>query len=203
MHPRSLFLRLGLVLLLALAYRPPAAAADANAFMTGIGNRVLNILNDKGSTNEQRKEQFLELAVQSFDVPKIAQFVLGRYWRTANDEERARFVDAFKTYMVNVYWARFNTYAGQIFEATNSQDQGNGTILVTTEIKSPDSSQPSVRVLWSLVPSGPTFKIRDASLEGISQALTYREVFASIMERNGGKISNLIDQISSRANGSS
>jgi phospholipid transport system substrate-binding protein len=45
------------------------------------------------------------------------------------------------------------------------------------------------------------FKIRDASLEGVSQALTYRDEFASIIERNGGKVSALIAQLNERAKG--
>jgi phospholipid transport system substrate-binding protein len=176
----------------------PAAAADATAFMTGIGNRVLNILNDKDGSSELHKRQFRELAEQSFDIPKIAQFTLGRYWRTATDDEKARFLQAFKAYMVDVYWTRFNSYAGEVFQATKSQDQGNGTILVTTEIQRPDSGKPPVKVLWSLVPFGESFKIRDASLEGVSQALTYRDEFSSIIERSGGKVSDLIDQLNNR-----
>jgi phospholipid transport system substrate-binding protein len=176
----------------------PANAADATDFMTGIGNRVLNILNDKDGSNDRHKEQFLQLAEQSFDIPKIAQFTLGRYWRSATDEQKARFVAAFKTYMVQVYWTRFNSYAGEVFQATKAQDQGNGTILVTTEIERSGGQRP-VRVLWSLVPAGETFKIRDASLEGISQALTYRDEFSSIIERSGGSVAALIDQLNSRA----
>lgn len=199
MRARRVFFRFTLVLLLAvLPSFASAAAADANAFMTGIGNRVLNILNDKDDSADLRKEKFLELAEQSFDIPKIAQFVLGRYWRTASDDEKSRFLEAFRTYMVNVYWSRFNSYAGEVFQATNSQDQGNGTILVTTEIQRPGASQPPVKVLWSLVPDGPAFKIRDASLEGVSQALTYRDVFSSIIERNGGTVSGLIDELNRR-----
>jgi phospholipid transport system substrate-binding protein len=202
MRPSRLILPVALVLLFvaALPLRP-AAAADANAFMLGIGNRVLDIVNDKTRTDAQHKEQFLELAQQSFDIPKIAQFVLGRYWRSASDDEKTRFLAAFTSYMVQVYWSRFNSYAGETFQVTGSKDEGNGTILVTTMILRTESGQPPVKVDWSVVPSGPSFKIRDASLEGVSQAITYREEFASIIERNGGKVSDLIDQLNTRAKG--
>ncbi len=44
------------------------------------------------------------------------------------------------------------------------------------------------------------FKIRDASLEGVSQALTYRDEFASFIERNGGQVTSLIQNLNQRAN---
>ena len=153
MRPRRVFLHLALVLLFAafVPLRPAAASADPSAFMVGIGNRVLDIINDKRTSDAQHREQFLQLADQSFDVPKIAQFVLGRYWRSASDDEKARFIQAFKTYMVQVYWSRFNSYDGETFQVTNTKDEGNGTILVTTEILRTESGKPPVKVSWSLV----------------------------------------------------
>jgi phospholipid transport system substrate-binding protein len=202
MHPSHRFLSLVLVLLLALPRIAPAAAApvDAAGFMTTLGTRVLEIINSKDA-EAQRKQQFQQLADQSFDVPKIAQFVLGRYWRTATDDEKQSFTKAFETYMVSIYWSRFTGYNGETFKVTGSTDEGNGTILVTTEILRPASGQPPVKVSWSLVKSGDSFKIRDASLEGISQALTYRDEFASIIERNNGQVSALISQLNERTKG--
>jgi len=193
-----------LLLTLLVAAAPPsgrAEAADPGQFMMSLGNRVLAIINDQKTPEAQRKQQFRKLADEAFEVPKIAQFVLGRYWRAASDEEKQRFTDAFETYMVQVYWSRFSGYNGESFKIMGQQDEGNGTILVTTEILRPNSGQPPVKVAWSLVKRDGSFKIRDASLEGISQALTYRDEFASIIERNGGKVSALISQLNERAKG--
>jgi phospholipid transport system substrate-binding protein len=200
---RRVFSCLVLVLLFGVGAPHPGCAdsADPTQFMTNLGNRVLQIINDKQTPEEQRKQQFRKLADDSFEVPKIAQFVLGRYWRTASDEEKKRFTDAFETYMVQVYWSRFTGYNGESFKVVGQQDEGNGTTLVTTEILRPNSGQPPVKVSWSLVKEDNGLKIRDASLEGVSQALTYRDEFASIIERNGGKVSALISQLNERAKG--
>lgn len=200
---RRVFSCLVLLLLVGVSAPQPGRAetADPTQFMTNLGNRVLQIINDKQMSEEQRKQQFRKLADDSFEVPKIAQFVLGRYWRTASDDEKKRFTDAFETYMVQVYWSRFTGYNGESFKVMGQQDEGNGTILVTTEILRPNSGQPPVKVAWSLVKEGNGLKIRDASLEGVSQALTYRDEFASIIERNGGKVSALISQLNERAKG--
>jgi phospholipid transport system substrate-binding protein len=201
MH-RSRVLSLAFVLLaaLAVAARPAAAQSDPGAFMMDMGNHVLKIINDKVTPEAQRKQQFMQLVESAFDMPKISQFVLGRYYRTATPDEKQQFPKAFETYMVQVYWSRFTSYNGETFRVTDSKDEGNGTTVVTTEILR-GGGQPSVKVDWQITKSGDSFKIRDASLEGVSQALTYRDEFASIIERGGGKVSALIDQLNSRAKG--
>ena len=176
-----------------------AQSGDATQFMANLGDRVLAIVNDKQTPEVQRKQQFRQLAENAFEIPNIGRFVLGRYWRSATDEQKKQFLEAFENYMLQVYWSRFSSYNGERFKVDGQRDEGNGTILVTTEILRPNSGQPPVKVSWSIVKQGSGFKIRDASLEGVSQALTYRDEFASIIERNGGKISALIDQLNDRA----
>jgi phospholipid transport system substrate-binding protein len=193
--------------LVVMAFALPLGAAgaqgqgDPRAFMTDIGNRVLKIINDKAAPEAQRKQQFTQLVEGAFDVPRIARFVLGRYWRTASDQEKQQFEGAFETYMISVYWSRFTSYNGEGFKVTGSQDQGSKNVTVTTDIMRPESGQPPVKVTWYLSKSGTSFKIEDASLEGVSQALTYRDEFSSIIEQNGGKVSALISKLNERAKG--
>jgi phospholipid transport system substrate-binding protein len=204
MIPNRLAVRLLLVLSFVVAVQVPLAAgatADPTQFMMQLGDRVLKIINQKPLSEAERKTEFRMLAEQSFDIPKIARFVLGRYWRTASEEEKQHFRDAFENYMIQVYWSRFNSYHGETFKVLAARDEGNGTTLVTTLINRPETGQPPVKVNWALVQDGNSYKIRDASLEGVSQALTYRDEFSSIIERNGGKVSALINQLNQRAQG--
>jgi phospholipid transport system substrate-binding protein len=198
---RNSILRLALVLLTALALhaRPAAAQGDPRAFMTDMGNNLLRIINDRKAPETARRQEFQQLGERAFDIPRIAQFALGRYWRTATDDQKQRFIKAFETYMVAVYWTHFSSYSGESFKVTGAQDEGNGTTDVTTDILRPDANQPPVKLTWQLTKSGDTYKIRDANLEGISQAQTYRDEFSSILERSGGNVSALIDQLNDRA----
>lgn len=192
-----------LVLLLGVVLPPRAAlaAGDPSAFMANIGNRVIQIIKDKQTPEAQRKEQFRQVIEGSFDVPRIARFVLGRYWNTASDQEKQQFQTAFETYMISVYWSRFTSYAGEGLKVTGTQDQGTNNVTVRTDVMRPESGQQPVKVDWYLSRSGDSFKIEDASLEGVSQALTYRDEFASIISQNGGKVSALIDKLNERARG--
>ena len=59
------------------------AAADPAGVINNLGNRALEVLG-KNVPPAQRVARFQELFRQDFDVPGIARFVLGRYWKSAN-----------------------------------------------------------------------------------------------------------------------
>ena len=72
------------------AHPPAAAAADPTALISNLGREALAVLG-KGTNESQRVARFRELLREDFDVPGIARFVLGRYWNTATEEQRAEF----------------------------------------------------------------------------------------------------------------
>ncbi len=98
--------------------------------MSDLGNQ--DLLRDRHRQAKrppvQRKDQFKSLADGAFDVPKIAQFVLGRYWRSASDQDKQQFVEAFEDYMINVYWSRFTSYNGETLRVSSAKDEGNGNV---------------------------------------------------------------------------
>ena len=52
-----------------------------------------------------------------------------------------------------------------------------------------------VRVDWRLAPEGQSWKIIDVIIEGVSMAITQRDDFAATVQRNGGRIGPLIEQL--------
>src|SRR5215472_13293088 len=66
---------------------PPSTVspADAAAFMSRLWTSAMEVLNQKGDP-ALRRAQFAQLFQEDFDGPGIARFVVGRYWRTANQE---------------------------------------------------------------------------------------------------------------------
>lgn len=200
MGTRSL-LGLSFVLLIALPSTPKAEAAtapDAAGYITDLGGRVLKLLQDKRSPEPERKLQFRELADRAFDVPKIARFVLGHYWVTAGEAERQQFVKAFEDYMVQVYWSYFGQYRAEGIMVLAQRELGANSVRVTTQIMRPDGQVPA-KVDWTITAQGDTYKIIDVNIEGVSQALTYRDQFASIISRNGGDVAALIDDLRRKA----
>jgi len=202
MRPYLSLAGLGLVLVFCLTAplgQAAAAAGDPSKFMSDLGAQVLHLISDKQLPETERKQRFNQLADQSFDVPQIARFVLGRYWHTSDDGQRQEFTTAFETYMVDVYWSRFAAYAGEDFKVTGQRDGGDN-ILVYSEIARPNGQEPA-KVIWQLEKSGDSFKIIDVSLESVSQRSTYRDEFASVIQRNGGDVAALINDLRQKTHG--
>jgi phospholipid transport system substrate-binding protein len=168
---------------------PTVNPADAVAFMNQLWDRALGVLNNKGDP-AIRQERFRELFQADFDCPRIARFVLGRYWRNASEEEQQEFVKLFGDYVVFVYTARLSNFGGEAFKIRGSRSDGDG-VLVSTDITNPGGTSP-LRIDWRLVSDDGSFKINDLIVEGVSMMVTQRSEFASVVQRNGGQVRGLI-----------
>ena len=134
--------------------------------------------------------RFHELFREDFDVPGIARFVLGRYWKTTTAEQQEEFVKLFEDYIAIVYSSQLAAYSGETLKVTGSRADPEGAI-VASEIIRPTGAPP-VKVEWHLADQNGTYKISDVSVDGISMAVTQRSEFASVIQRNGGQVQGLI-----------
>ena len=176
------------------AFAAPAilAAADPAAIINQLGNRALEVLG-KDATPAQRVARFHELFREDFDVPGIARFVLGRYWKTATPEQQQEFVKLFEDYIALVYSNQLAAYSGETLRVTGSRTSAEEAV-VATEILRPTGAPP-VKVDWHLIDRNGAYKISDVTVDGISMAVTQRSEFASVIQRNGGQVANLIAQL--------
>ena len=181
-----------------LAAAPPnAIAADANVFMNELWNRAVEVLSKKVPLTE-RLARFRQLFHADFDGPGIARFVLGRYWRSASEEEQQEYLKLFEDYVVFVYGTRLSNFSGETFKVRGTRTDESGTI-VSTDILSP-GGEPPVKVDWRLVSDNGAFKINDVVIEGISMMVTQRSEFASIIQRHGGQVGGLLALMREKTN---
>lgn len=200
MTTRRLLLVTGLLFCVAvlLPTRPAAAAADPAAVITSLGNQALEVLG-KNVDPDRRVARFRQLFSQDFDVPGIARFVLGRYWRLATPAQQQEFVRVFTDYIAIAYSERLSEYSGEKLRVTGSRPGPDGA-LVSSEIVRPNG-QPPAHVEWVLTPQGGTYKISDVIVEGVSMAVTQRSEFASVIQRNGGQVQGLITALRQKTEG--
>jgi phospholipid transport system substrate-binding protein len=186
-------------LLIAVAFvvvRPAAAAGDADpaasAFMQKLGNDAIHELTDPAVPAPERQARFRRLLDEHFDMPAISRFVLGRYWRTADEAQRAEFQKLFEDFIVGSYSARFSEYRGEAFAVVGSNAESGGTVLVHSKIDMPTSED--IRVDWRLRDRGGDYAIVDIIVEGVSMAVTQRSEFASVIQSRGG-VDGLIEAL--------
>jgi phospholipid transport system substrate-binding protein len=179
---------------------PAAAAADPAAMINDLGNQALEVLGKNVAPGE-REARFRQLFHQDFDVPGIARFVLGRYWHTATPAEQQEFVGLFAEYIALAYSNRLAEYSGETLKVLGSRAEPDGS-LVQSEILRPNGAPPA-KVDWRLTRTDGGYKISDVVVEGISMAVTQRSEFASVIQRNGGRVQGLIRVLRAKTTGAS
>ncbi len=190
-----------LVGLFALVLAAPAFSAradtapDARQFINKLVNNALQVLASTTGNETQREQQFGALLRDNFDIPRIARFVLGRYWSTASEQDRQRFIDVYRDFVVRSYASEFSEYRGETVRVTNARAESGDITVVNSEIIHP-SGDPPAKVSWRVHREGDNnYKIVDVDVEGVSMMLAQREEFTSVIQRNGGTISGLIQAI--------
>jgi phospholipid transport system substrate-binding protein len=178
-----------LILGILMPARPAAAAADPAAVITNLGNQALEVLGKNVNANT-RVARFRQLFSEDFDVPGIARFVLGRYWRVATPAQQQDFVTLFANYIALAYSDRLAEYSGETLRVTGSRAAPDGSV-VSSEIVRPNGAPPA-KIDWLLTQHDGAYKISDVIVEGVSMAVTQRSEFASVIQRNGGQVQGLI-----------
>jgi len=186
-----------LFLLFAVALVPAApvaagASADPAQFIKSMGEKAINELTSPNVTEAQRQERFRQLFTENFDVPAIGKFVLGRYWRTASDAERAEFLKLFEDFIVKSYAVRFADYAGESFDVQNATSGADGASIVHSRINRRGAE--TIRVDWRVQQNQDKLAITDIIVEGVSMAVTQRSEFASVIQSRGG-VAGLLDAL--------
>ena len=184
---------LGAFLFLVLVYSAPAQAATPEDFVKNMGDKAFASLSEPGLTPEERTKRFRDLLNQAFDLPRIARFTLGRYWRTATDEEQQEFVKLFEEFVIQAYANRFQDMSGKKLNVLNARKISAAQALVLSEIQTP--GKPSVKINWRIRSKEDVHKIVDVMVEGISMSITQRDEFAAVIRQTGGKVDGLIEAL--------
>jgi phospholipid transport system substrate-binding protein len=176
-----------------LAQGAPQQVPAAAAFIERLAQRAIEGLTAREIDNAERATRFRELLTEAFDVPKIGRFALGAAWRTANATDRETYLKAFEDFIVATYATRFADYGGERIGVVSSRRLDEGEAAVGTVFERARGEP--VRVDWRLAPEGQSWKVIDVIIEGVSMAITQRDDFAATVQRNGGRVGPLIEQL--------
>ncbi len=178
----------------------PRAAAPAERFITNMGDKALGLIAKGNPTDPAVKSSLRGILQQSFDLPTIGRFALGRYWRTATPEQQQQYLKSFENMIVDVYTTRFSEYSGQKFQVTGSTADtsgGDDSLVNSVVTPAPGKGGAPIRVDWRVRNKGGSYKIVDVMVEGVSMAVTQRSDFAGVIQKSGGDFNALLNYLQS------
>jgi phospholipid transport system substrate-binding protein len=119
-----------------------------------------------------------------FDTEYAAKLVLGQYWRTATDDQKKRFIDAFYHSLLKNYGAALAEFTSdrlKVFPSNVSPTDDHATVRSTVKRDSGDT----IAVNYSLRKEADGWKAYDVNIDGISYVKSYRDDFGAQIQSKG------------------
>jgi phospholipid transport system substrate-binding protein len=131
------------------------------------------------------------------DFDRVSILILGKHWKTATPEQKARFKKEFRMLLVRTYTTAFTEYANwKIRYLPLEMNPGDKKVMVRTEILQ-SGAQP-VAVNYRMIQEREsTWKVYDVLIEGISLLQNYRSSFTDEISRTGS-LDQLINHLAER-----
>ena len=189
-----------------LAAAPVAHAArnaDAERYVQANAQEALSSLANMSVSRAQRQQTFNTLMARFADMPRIANFVLGRYGAQLRSDAalRAEWTRAFQDYSIAVYEAQLEQYSTSTLRVVNSVERVAGRDVIVVSEMTPRGSSRAMRVQWRMLRSaeGGTWKVVDVSLvdngSEIWLAQQQQRDFLAALDRNNGDIRALMTTV--------
>ena len=148
---------------------------------------------------EKRTENITKLLNTHFDLPAIARFSAGPYWRAANDQERVDYVQTMRDVVISTVVRNFDQLSGLRFTTIDSQAKGDKMVLVRGVFNDSTGKRPPVSVGWRVItPAKVPAKVLDVEIENISLLVTQKQETIPIIRQNEGRFSALIEAMRKR-----
>jgi phospholipid transport system substrate-binding protein len=125
----------------------------------------------------------------------VARLILGRYWRTASEQQRADYLKLFRAFALHTLATRLDVYGGQDFEVTGAKAVDDRDAVVSTRIVGHGAP---VKVDWRVRELDDHNLVAiDVIVEGVSLIVTQRSEFGAVIERQG--MDGLLSELRRRA----
>jgi phospholipid transport system substrate-binding protein len=163
---------------------PAPDAAAARAPVERLYAALADVLQRADALGFDGRYRTLEPVVSSsYDVPFMAQLILGSEWRRLAPERQARWVETFTRFTVSTYADRFD-HPGLRFEIGAVEPAAQGTSLVRTTLL-PEDDEP-VKLDYRVRPSSESWRIVDVYLSGtVSELALRRSEYSALIKREG------------------
>ena len=192
--------RLFLVFAMMISLASPTSFAgsnhidNANKLVTQMMVEVESILAKDINDELARRENVSALFDRYFDLPTIAKFSAGPYWRVADANQKTAYESAIRDVIIGTVVRNFDQLSGLKFTATNSQAKGKQLVLVNGTFTDINQQQAPIKVGWRVVTAdNASPRILDVEIENISMLITQKQENIAIIRRNEGKFAALID----------
>lgn len=181
--------RLIVPLFVLFAANAGAAAPSPEQEIRGTTEKLQALIRQNGAAYKADSAKFYAMVdsviVPHFDTRGIGQMVLGRHWKDATPTQRDRFVNAFKSSLVNYYADALLKYADSTkgeWKTTRVAPEATEA-MVNVDMVRPNG--PPIPIGFSVKLLDGAWKVDDVVVEGVSLATSFRAQFNEEIKQKG------------------
>ena len=145
---------------------------------------------------EKRTQKIKQLINQYINLNFMARATTGSFWKKATDKQRKQYKDALFNQIINTIEDHLNTLATLSYKSINSELRGKKLVYIRGKIEDPKKIEPTINLLWKLAANKDgKFLVLDLEIEGISLVSSHKAETMSILRKNKGDFSVLINKL--------
>jgi phospholipid transport system substrate-binding protein len=185
---KTTFLQILMAGLLCLCTLSPSAAQDSGAIATvdNLHAALLDIMRNAESLGfAGRRDRIAPVIRESLDLPFIARFALGRYWKDLSVEQQDAFVEVFSRWTVVHYASRFDGYSSEQFKTISSAPARRGREFVRTVLEVNDDPADNVSLDYLLHDNDGKWRIVNVIANGVSDLSLKRADYGAVVKAQG------------------
>lgn len=202
-HHRLIQLALSALLLFGTVGSSATEPDDAKKLLSDMFENMLSSLRDDGVRNDEERVVNLvdEVLIPHIDFTRVSRLVLAKHWRAATTEQRSRFAQEFRGFLIRFYSSALSEYAKNnsipesviAFESVRGKP-GDKQVVVKSKVRQPNGAEVDVNYRMYLVKGA--WKVIDVSVGGVSMVTNYRTSFGSEIRKSG--LDSLIEKLATR-----
>lgn len=177
------------ILFLVLAFPVQAAELAPDQVARNATDKIVALLKaNKAEYNRDHKKLYAmvdEQVLTHFDFRAMSRSVLGRHWREASEDQRARFVAEFRDLLVRTYATALLKYNDEeIVYLPFRSNPDDRTATVKSEVRRKGGAPP-VAIQYGFYRTDNVWKVYDVTIEGASLVSTYQTTYAARVQKEG------------------
>ena len=179
-----------------------AGANEPTEVVKTLQTSLVEVMKNADNLGYQGRYEKLEpVVVECHDIPYVAKLSVGKYWKSFDDQQKAKLVNTFRQLSIATYANRFDGYSGEQFSIDSEKELPRGKMLVETKFIKSDG-QP-LQFNYLLHRSGDKWRIISISVDGVSDLALKRAEYMSLVKNDGfpALINKMENQIQNYANG--
>lgn len=165
---------------------PDFSNQEGRDFVQHIGDRIIQLLQDKKLSREEQERRYRQILDDHFDMPAIALYTLGRYRKQVTEKETLKeFIEVFTKVIVQSYVDQFSQYKNQTL-VIEGREYAQGPYLVVSSHIAQNGGK-NIDVQWYIKQrdSKNSLAVYELVVEGVGLKKTKRNIYAPTLREKG------------------